>query len=73
MGFVRKSQRKSGLTQKSNVTPPTPQPLAPCSPSLSRRSHPAKAEVARKRALLQGSARFSFPVVSQSAIPEFGI
>jgi hypothetical protein len=24
MGYVRKSQRKSGLTQKSNVPPPTP-------------------------------------------------
>ena len=24
MGFVRKSQRKSGLTQKSNVPAPTP-------------------------------------------------
>jgi hypothetical protein len=24
MGYVRKSQRQSGLTQKSNVPPPTP-------------------------------------------------
>jgi hypothetical protein len=28
MGYVRKSQRKSGLTQKSNVPTPAPTPAA---------------------------------------------
>jgi hypothetical protein len=28
MGYIRKSQRKSGLTQKSNVPPPAPVPRA---------------------------------------------
>ena len=49
MEYVRKSQRKSGLTQKSNAPLAPPRPVTLC---------PSGA--AQKRTLLESSARFSF-------------
>ncbi len=50
MGYVRKSQRRSGLTQTSNVPPPTPQPANAVFP-----------RAARKRALLKPARVFLYP------------
>jgi hypothetical protein len=41
MEYIRRSQRQSGLTQKSNVPPPTPQPTKALFPQSSQETRVA--------------------------------